>query len=343
MMRILTTIAMLTAITCLPSPFAASLAAQGQRPQERQGPRPDQRRGDDRAAQTEKIARTLNLGADGEIDIVNISGDIVVTRNSGGSVAVEIVKTARAGTDAEAKEALSFATVDIVERGSRAEIRTRYPGFENRRGGDRRGLRVDVAMRIAAPENTRITVKSISGDITVGDISGALALETVSGSVKLSNTGRLATAKSISGDIEMADSKAQGALSAGSVSGTVRLRGVTARTLSLSTVSGNVILEDVSSERVDAQAISGNVGYMGSFTPNGRYEFTSHSGDVKIAVDTRTGFQLEATSFSGSISTDLPLAAEGGKRPRSLRGKFGDGSAILELTSFSGSISLTKR
>ena len=333
MKRILTTIALLTAITCLPSPFVARLDAQGQRP--------DQRRGDDRATQTEKISRTLNLGADGEIDIVNISGDIVVTRNSGGSVAGEIVKTARAGSDAEAKEALSYVTVDVSERGNRGEIRSRYPGFENRR--DRRGVRVDVAMRIAAPENTRITVKSISGDITVGDISGGLILETVSGSVKLSNTGRMANAKSISGDIEMTDSKAQGTLAAGSVSGAVRLRGVTARSLSLSTVSGSVTLEDVTSERVDAQAISGNVSYMGSLAPNGRYEFTSHSGNVRIAVDGRTGFQLEATSFSGGISTDLPLTGEGGKRPRSLRGKFGDGSAILELTSFSGSINLTKR
>ena len=133
----------------------------------------------------------------------------------------------------------------------------------------------------------------------------------MSGSVRLSNTGRLATAKSISGDIEMADSKADGALSAGSVSGTVRLRGVTARTLALSTVSGNVIVEDVTSERVDAQAISGNVAFMGNLAPNGRYEFTSHSGNVRIAVDGKTGFQLEATSFSGGISSDLPISARG--------------------------------
>jgi len=340
MMRRLLTIASLTVLTTLPSPFVQELAAQGQGQGQR--PRPEQRRGDDRPSQSEKISRTLNLGADGEIHIANISGDIVVTRNSGNSVALEIVKTARAGTDAEAKEALSFVNVEVVERGTLAEIRARYPGFENRRG-DRRGMRVDVAMRIAAPAGTRITVKSISGDITVSDIAGALALETVSGSVRLSNTGRLATAKSISGDIEMADSKADGALSAGSVSGTIRLRGVTARTLSLSTVSGNVNVEDVTSERVDAQAISGNVAFMGNLAPNGRYEFTSHSGNVRIAVDGKTGFQLEATSFSGGISSDLPISAEGGKQPRSLRGKFGDGSATLELTSFSGSISITRR
>jgi hypothetical protein len=338
MMRTLLTIASLAALTTLPSPFVQDLAAQGQGPR----PRPEQRRSDDRPSQSEKISRTLNLGADGEIDIANISGDIVVSRNSGNSVVLEIVKTARAGTEAEAKEALNFATVDVVERGTRAEIRARYPGFENRRG-DRRGMRVDVAMRIAAPAGTRISVKSISGGITVSDIAGALALETVSGSVRLSNTGRLATAKSISGDIEMADSKADGALSAGSVSGTVRLRGVTARTLSLSTVSGNVNVEDVTSERVDAQAISGNVAFVGNLAPNGRYEFTSHSGNVRVAVDGKTGFQLEATSFSGGISSDLPITTEGGRQPRSLRGKFGDGSAILELTSFSGSIIITKR
>ena len=100
----------------------------------------------------------------------------------------------------------------------------------------------------------------------------------------------------------------------------------------------------MTSERVDAQAISGNVAFMGNLAPNGRYEFTSHSGNVRIAVGGKTGFQLEATSFSGGITSDLPITCEGAASGRdSLRGKYGDGSAILELTSFSGSIAITKR
>jgi hypothetical protein len=68
---------------------------------------------------------------------------------------------------------------------------------------------------------------------------------------------------------------------------------------------------------------------------------------VRLAVGGKTGFQVEATSFSGEISTDLPITLEGGqtnmRRAKALRGKHGDGSAFLDLTSFSGSILITKR
>ena len=60
----------------------------------------------------------------------------------------------------------------------------------------------------------------------------------------------------------------------------------------------------------------------------------------------RTGFQIEATSFSGSINTDIPVTMSGGqngRRSRSLRGTAGGGGAFLDLTTFSGSIIIMKR
>ena len=301
----------------------------------------------ERETQTEKISRTVNIGADGEIDVSNIAGDIMVTRGGGTSAAIEVVKTARADTAEEAKALLGMVAVDIAERGPRAEIRTRYPGREEMRGRGRRNFHVEVAYTIAAPQNTRIIARSISGNISVRDISGVLTVESVSGTVKLANAGRMANAKTISGNVEMTDSRVDGALSAGTISGTVKLQKVSARQLSLSSVSGSVWLQDVACDRIEGQAISGDIQFTGDFAPNGRYEFTSHSGNVRLAVDGKTGFQVEATSFSGEITTDLAITLEGGqtnmRRAKSLRGKHGDGSAFLDLTSFSGSILITKR
>jgi Putative adhesin len=309
--------------------------------------RTEQRRNDERESQTEKFSRTLNIGSDGEIDISNIAGEIVVTRGGGTTASLDVVKTARATTADEARAILPLVVVDIVERGTRAEVRTRYPRQdEMRRGGGRRNVSVDVAFTIVAPQNTRLVIRSISGSISVKDISGGLSLDSVSGNVTLANAGRLATAKTISGNIELTDTRVDGALAAGTISGTVKLQKVSARNLTVSSVSGSVVLQDVASERIDAQSISGEVSFAGEFEPNGRYEFTSHSGSVRLAISGRTGFQLEATSFSGGITSDLPLTLDGreaGRRARALRGKFGDGSAILELTSFSGSITITKR
>ena len=134
--------------------------------------------------------------------------------------------------------------VDIIERGTRVEVRTRYPEGDELRRNNRRNVDVSVAIKVAAPEGTRVTVKSISGNISVRDISGPLTLETVSGSVRMANAGRTANGRSISGDIELVDTRVDGALEAGSVSGTVRLRRVTARSVTANSVSGNILLED---------------------------------------------------------------------------------------------------
>jgi DUF4097 and DUF4098 domain-containing protein YvlB len=303
-------------------------------------------RAQDRGVQTERFTRSVNIGAGGELELSNISGDIVVTRGSGTAATIEVVKTARGASAEEARALLPLVQVEITEHGTRAEARTQYPSGDELRRNNRRNVNVSVAYTVAAQEGTRIIAKSISGNISVRDIMGALTLETVSGTVRIANAGRMANGRSISGDIEVLDTKIDGALEAGTISGTVRLRKVSARSLAINSVSGNVELEDVTSERIDAQAISGNINFAGDLVRNGRYELTSHSGSIRLAVAAGTGFQVEASSFSGSITSDIPVAVQGGqtgRRNRALRGTVGNGGAVLDLTTFSGTILITKR
>jgi DUF4097 and DUF4098 domain-containing protein YvlB len=300
----------------------------------------------DRGAQTERVTRTVSIGATGELELTNIAGDIVVTRGSGAAATIEVVKTARGASVEEARAALALVRVEITERGTRAEARTHYPSEQERRLSNRRNFNVSVAYTVAAPEGTRIIAKSISGDISVREIAGALTLETVSGNVNISSAGRMASGRSISGNIELVDTKVEGALEAGTISGTVRLRRVSAQSLAINSVSGNIELDDVTSERIDGQVISGNINFSGDLEPNGRYELTSHSGNVRLAIAASAGFQVEATSFSGTITSDIPITMRGGqngRRNRSLRGTVGGGGAILDLTTFSGSIVITRR
>jgi hypothetical protein len=301
-----------------------------------------------REEQTDRQTRTLKLGADGELNVANIAGDIVVTRAGGGDATVEIVKTARARTTQEAREALGLVTVSVTERNGRAEVKTVYPREEEMRRNNRRNVNVSVAYTIAAPAGTRLTVASISGSIRVTDIKGDLTLNTISGGVRIAGAGRITSAKSVSGDVEILDTQIDGAVEAQSVSGSVVLRKVTARRVELGSVSGGVTIQDVQSERVNAHSVSGNVDFGGALAKNGRYELTSHSGNVRISVAGATGFELEANSFSGSVRSDLALTTQGrdlddrGRR-RTLRGVHGDGSAVLDVTTFSGSIVISKQ
>jgi len=305
-------------------------------------------RGENRQELTDRTTRVLRIGASGELDVSNIAGDIVVTRSGGNEASIEIVKTARARTPEDAREMLGLVTVEVSERNGRGEVRTRYPQGEDRR--NRRNINVSVAYTIAAPANARLTVKSISGNISVTDIKGDLSLETVSGDVRIGNAGRITSAKSVSGGVQIADTRVDGALEASSVSGTVAARRVEARRLALGSVSGNVILDTVTCERADANTVSGDVEFSGPIARSGRYELKSHSGDVRVAVAGGAGFEVDASSWSGSVRADMPLTlrTQQGERDRngrskSIKGTFGDGSAFLTLTTFSGSIVITRR
>src|SRR5205823_374219 len=127
-------------------------------------------------------------------------------------------------------------------------------------------------------------------------------------------------------------------------------------------------------------SVSGNLAYSGRLTRAGRFEFISHSGNVRLALSDAVGFDLTAGSFSGSIRSDLPLtlsdrAVGPAGRPRvpppgppapperaappvppaapappiaprglnrSMRATLGDGSAVLIIRTFSGDIVIEK-
>ena len=93
-----------------------------------------------------------------------------------------------------------------------------------------------------------------------------------------------------------------------------------------------------------SHSVSGSVEFGGTLAKGGRYELNSHSGDVRVVLSGATGFELEANSFSGSIRSDLPLKMQGdvGRR-RSVQGVFGDGSAVLSVTTFSGSVVISRK
>lgn len=301
-------------------------------------------RGGDRDEQSERQTKTFKLGSSGEIDVSNLAGDIVVTKGTGDTATIEIVKTARGRTVEDAREQLRLVQVDVTERNGRVEVRSQYS-----RGTNRRSFSTSTAYTISAPAGTRVTAQSLSGSVTVSDIKGDLALNSTSGSVRVNRAGRISTAKTVSGDVEITDTQMDGTLEAGSVSGSVILRRVRARRVDAGSISGRIVIDDVACERVDAHSFSGDVEFTGRLERNGRYALKSHSGDVRIAVDGGTGFELDANSFSGSVRSEMPLSLsatgrgnERGRR-RAMRGVHGDGSAVLDVTTFSGSIVVAKR
>jgi DUF4097 and DUF4098 domain-containing protein YvlB len=110
-------------------------------------------------------------------------------------------------------------------------------------------------------------------------------------------------------------------------------------------------LTDVEIDHATLRTVAGDIDYAGRLGRNGRYQFQSHSGDVRVTPADGRGFSLEASTFSGDVRSDYSLTLQGGPgnslvsggRNRSVRGTFGDAGASLMLQSFSGDIVVVKR
>jgi hypothetical protein len=304
-------------------------------------------RDDNREEQTERTTKVIRLGTDGALALGNIAGDITVTRGGGSDATIEIVKTARGRTIEEAKEFLTLVPVDVTERNGRAEVKARYPSGDDQRR-NRRNVNVSVAYTVSAPAGTRVSIDSISGNVKVTDIKGDINANSISGDVRISGAGRIGAAKTMSGMVEISETQSDGGVAGSSMSGDVVFRRVTARRMDGGSVSGNIRLEDVQSERVSGGTTSGDVVFSGALARGGRYELKSFSGEVRVILVGNTGFEVDANTFSGDIRPDIPIttrARQSDRRgpQRTLSGTYGDGSAVLDLTTFSGSIVITKK
>jgi DUF4097 and DUF4098 domain-containing protein YvlB len=300
--------------------------------------------------QIEKVAQTFKVGDGAGLDLSHLAGDIRVTGGGGSEIKIEATKRVRHRDPEQAKRLLQDLRIDMNNFNGRVEVRTIYP----RRGSYGNNISASVDYVIAVPTGASVALKSISGDISVTTVKGEVRAETVSGDVNISGTPNVSVAKTISGDVTARDIGTQTTLVLSTVSGTVLGTGLRVRALEAGSVSGDVRLIGSEVERLEAKSVSGNIEFDAPLTKGGRYELTSHSGNVRIMLSGNTGFELDADTFSGSVRSDVPvtLRAIGRNDPapherrgsnRAIRGSYGDASALLSVRSHSGSVVISKK
>jgi len=288
--------------------------------------------------------KTFTVARDAALSLVNIAGAIVVEASPGDTIRVEARRVGRGATEADAQEQLDQTRVSYTQHGNRVEVRAYHTG---------RMQRSEVFFTVAVPASVAVDVRSISGDVRLKGLKGEARADTVSGDLAAEALSALASVKTVSGDLRISGCSSSREVTAGTVSGEIVVRGLKARSCNIGTVSGTVDLADAACDETLVRSVSGDVIYAGSLVKSGRYELKSHSGDIHLRLDGKVGFDVDAQTFSGTVRSDWPIAARasedegapGWRRSRhtSLRGTFGDGSAELSLTTFSGDIFLGKR
>jgi hypothetical protein len=165
------------------------------------------------AAAAQDFQKSYQPGANGQIRIGNISGDVEVTAYNGSAVTVTAFKE---GRDRD--------RVDIEDRSSatRVDVRVRYP--EHCRRCD-----ASVRFEVQVPRGVRFDfdgISSVSGNVSVRGVSGSLRASSVSGTVRIEDVTGEVSASSVSGNVDVEINKLEGAddMRFSSVSGNVNVR-----------------------------------------------------------------------------------------------------------------------
>lgn len=267
---------------------------------------------DDESDYTSRVDTILPLGRNGAVEIRLYTGEIIVTGWTRNEVRVR-------GTS-ERGQIRVEATASHIDIGTRPE--------HSRRG--------EAHVEITVPEGTRLTIAGSSADVSVRGVKGEVEVTTMNGDVEIDNATSRVSFESVSGDVQI--SRVQGDLRGEAMSGEIDVTDV-AGEVDVESVSGDLTLHNVRSKSVRAETVSGSIEFEGRTETGGRYDFASHSGDVRLMLPSALGARISVETFSGTIDSDFPITLQPGQRHgKEFEFQVGDGGARIGATSFSGGI-----
>ena len=176
---------------------------------------------------------------------------------------------------------------------------------------------IAIDFDITLPRASAITAGSGSGDVQIDDVGASLKASTGSGNIKAHGIHGTANLDTGSGDIDLQET-ATGDVRAQTGSGNVHLTGVLGG-LRAGTGSGNI-------------DIAGN--------PSSDWKLETGSGNIRMDLGHSAHFNLDATTGSGSVHTDQPIAMVGTLDKHHVRGTVNGGGPTLRAGTGSGDIEI---
>jgi len=243
----------------------------------------------------------------------------------------------------------------VVTTGERNEIRVRARtengGIRFNSTGTRATLEPtagrgcsDGRFEVVVPVGSKVTANTWSGSISVRGVAGDVDAHAQSGDIDVRDAGARLDVEAFSGDVTILNVK--GDASINTLSGSVTLTGARGD-LEIETVSGDLELRDIAAKQVRTHSTSGDITFAGQVFDAGRYEFNTHSGEVRLILPEAVGAQLSVSTFSGGIESDFPITLRAGEhgigaaQAKRLNFTLGQGNARIIAETFSGDITLS--
>lgn len=190
---------------------------------------------------------------------------------------------------------------------------------------------VEADFQLVVPEQTELRLKTQTGLILVEQVNGDMKLQSVAGDVHLKEVAGYIVVRTTGGSLVC--TLCSGRLEFTSISGGAQILQPALTNVNLMTTTGNIL-------------------YDGDFIRTGLYTMNSGRGLVEVRFSGTDSFDLNAQTYRGTVDNQaadfLKPDTHSGKRhstkfSHSLFGTVGQGSAKVELSSYSGTIRILKR
>lgn len=264
-----------------------------------------------------RIDTTFAFDKNGLVTINAGTGDVIVTASTGGQVRI------RAESDDD----------DIRLDASRSSVDLSTA----RRGNDTR-------FEVSVPVGARIVTRSQSGDVSIRGTHGEVEVTSQSGDVHVEDVNGRLEIRSFSGDVIATN--VTGDVDIGTQSGDLTLTDIRGN-IEIGNTSGDISMKGITARIVRARTTSGSVVYDGTIDPAGRYELTSHSGDVILRVPRDASAQLSISTWNGELNSDFPITLRPGEHgigsanAKHFTFTIGGGAARITAETFSGDVTVS--
>jgi DUF4097 and DUF4098 domain-containing protein YvlB len=288
-------------------------------------------------AQSYAVERVVISGVNDNIELVAWNED---------EVRVTGVKHAFGWNGAAAEDALEGLQLAVDERGDTLTIEVRRPSFTGI------GRSPYVNLEISLPAEILAEASVVSGDLSVEGVRGDLTLRSVSGEIAAEDTAGLMSINTTSGDVALeghtgglvvetvsGEVRADGDLQSPrveSVSGEVELTGVSGD-VNLRSISGDLAAHDSAGATLAIESTSGDVEFSGALAEGTSSRIGTISGSVDVQLERADNLQLDLTSTSGDLETNLDLPRLERER-RHVSGESGAGTTQLSVSTTSGDV-----
>ena len=222
---------------------------------------------------------------------------------SGGEVGVETTDAPRVEVELVplrdndvTRQAIAEARVEMIERGGGHEVVVDL----KRRSGFLVGRGPKVGVQVRCPEGSDLALRSDSADLEARGTLGDVDVKTASGDVSLESAATLRV-DAASGDVRARDIDGTAELRTASGDVSVRRAG---GVLSANLVSGDLTVDDAAAG-LAVNTVSGDVRVRAA--GGGGIRVQSVSGDVHLAIKPGERLYVDASSVSGTMSSELGL------------------------------------